>query len=98
MQFDRELDKTQAFHDQIHAKQKGTSAMDCAECETGWGRCCPSERDALAKKAQALQADSKEAGETLEALQEDMQTKVIFKFVQIVQILSEGFKTRRVEG
>ena len=73
-------DKTQVFHDQIQAKQKElqpwTAQINTKQAEID---VATSERDALAKKAQALQAASKEAGETLEALQEDLQTKVIQK-------------------
>ena len=71
------IDKTQVFHDQIHAKQKElqpwTAQINTKQAEID---VATSERDALTKKAQALQAASKEAGETLEALQEDLQTKV----------------------
>ena len=73
-------DKTQVFHDQIQAKQKElqpwTAQINTKQAEID---VATSERDALAKKAQALQAASKEASETLEALQEDLQTKVIWK-------------------
>ena len=73
-------DKTQVFHDQIHAKQKElqpwTAQINTKQAEID---VATSERDALAKKAQALQVSSKEAGETLKALQEDLETKVILK-------------------
>ena len=72
-------DKTQVFHDQIQAKQKElqpwTAQINTKQAEID---VATSERDALAKKAQALQAANKEASETLEALQEDLQTKVIW--------------------
>ena len=73
-------DKTQVFHDQIQAKQKElqpwTAQINTKQAEID---VATSERDALAKKAQALQAATKEASETLEALQEDLQTKVIWQ-------------------
>lgn len=73
-------DKTQVFHDQIQVKQKElqpwTAQINTKQAEID---VATSERDALSKKAQALQAASKEARETLEALQEDLQTKVIWK-------------------
>jgi structural maintenance of chromosome 4 len=73
-------DKTQVFHDQIQAKQKElqpwTAQINTKQAEID---VATSERDALSKKAQALQAANKEAKETLEALQEDLQTKVIWK-------------------
>ena len=73
-------DKTQVFHDQIQAKQKElqpwTAQINTKQAEID---VATSERDALAKKAQALQAASKEASETLEALQEDLQTKVTWR-------------------
>jgi len=74
-------DKTQVFHDQIHAKQKElqpwTAQINSKQAEID---VATSERDALAKKAQALQVASKEAGETLKALKEDLETKVILRF------------------
>ena len=70
-------DKTQVFHDQIQAKQKElqpwTAQINTKQAEID---VATSERDALAKKAQALQAANKEASETFRALQEDLQTKV----------------------
>ena len=96
-------DKTQVFHDQIQVKQKElqpwTAQINTKQAEID---VATSERDALAKKAQALQAANKEARETLEALQEDLQTKVIWTSVdwmpRVVYILLEGFKTRRAQG
>ena len=81
-------DKTQVFHDQIQAKQKElqpwTAQINTKQAEID---VATSERDALAKKAQALQAASKEASETLEALQEDLQTKVISRKKEFTKCL-----------
>lgn len=70
-------DKTQVFHDQIEVKQKElqpwTAKINTKQAEVD---VASSERDALAKKAEAVKQASKEAQEALERLQADRETKV----------------------
>ncbi|KDR85857.1 hypothetical protein GALMADRAFT_109359 [Galerina marginata CBS 339.88] len=69
-------DKTQGFHDKIQIKQKElqpwTAKINEKQAEID---VATSERDALAKKAEALKAQCKEADETLKALLEERETK-----------------------
>ena len=71
------LDKTQVFHDQIEVKQKElqpwTSKINGKQAEIDVAR---SERDELAKKAEAVKEASKEAQENLERLRAELETKV----------------------
>lgn len=89
-------DKTQVFHDQIQAKQKElqpwTAQINTKQAEID---VATSERDALSKKAQALQAASKEAKETFEALQEDLQTKVIWKIAKSLRLFTSFSKVSK---
>ena len=89
-------DKTQVFHDQIQAKQKElqpwTAQINTKQAEID---VATSERDALSKKAQALQAASKEARETFEALQEDLQTKVIWKISKCLRLFTSFSKVSK---
>ena len=89
-------DKTQVFHDQIQAKQKElqpwTAQINTKQAEID---VATSERDALSKKAQALQAASKEARETFEALQEDLQTKVIWKIAKSFRLFTSFSKVSK---
>ena len=89
-------DKTQVFHDQIQAKQKElqpwTAQINTKQAEID---VATSERDALSKKAQALQAASKEAKETFEALQEDLQTKVIWKISKCLRLFTSFSKVSK---
>ncbi|CCL98907.1 uncharacterized protein FIBRA_00914 [Fibroporia radiculosa] len=68
--------KTQVFHDQIEVKQKElqpwTAKINAKKAEVDLAT---SERDALAKKAEAAKAASKEAQELLEKLQTDLELK-----------------------
>ncbi|KAG5639651.1 hypothetical protein H0H81_008812 [Sphagnurus paluster] len=70
-------DKTQVFHDQIEAKQKElqpwTSQINTKQAEID---VATSERDALAKKAEVLEAARKSADETLDNLNSDHTVKV----------------------
>lgn len=70
-------DKTQVFHDQIEVKQKElqpwTAQINAKQAEID---IAISERDSLAKKAEAVQSTRKEAQETLERLQTDLAAKV----------------------
>ncbi|KAF8167274.1 RecF/RecN/SMC [Crassisporium funariophilum] len=70
-------DKTQVFHDQIQVKQKElqpwTAQINSKQAEID---VATSERDALAKKAEALRASSKEADKILVGLQEEQRLKV----------------------
>lgn len=71
------LDKTQVFHDKIQIKQKElqpwTAQINAKQAEID---VATSERDALAKKADTLRAQCKEADETLIALKTERDTKV----------------------
>jgi len=70
-------DKTQVFHDQIEVKQKElqpwTAKINTKQAEVD---VASSERDALAKKAEAVKQAGKEAQEALEKLQADQEAKV----------------------
>ncbi|KAG6864805.1 hypothetical protein C0991_007028 [Blastosporella zonata] len=70
-------DKTQVFHDQIEAKQKElqpwTAKINAKQAEID---VASSERDALTKKAEALELARKEAQETLNGLSSDNVVKV----------------------
>lgn len=70
-------DKTQVFHDKIQIKQKElqpwTAKINAKQAEMD---VAISERDALAKKAEALKAQCQEADEIYKALQEEYRTKV----------------------
>lgn len=71
------VDKTQGFHDQIEVKQKElqpwTAKINAKQAEID---VASSERDALARKAEALKEARKEAQENLENLQGDQEVKV----------------------
>ena len=71
------IDKTQGFHDQIEVKQKElqpwTAKINTKQAEID---VASSERDALAKKAEALKEARKEAQENLGNLQGDQEVKV----------------------
>ncbi|KAJ7096401.1 RecF/RecN/SMC [Mycena epipterygia] len=75
-------DKTQVFHDQIEAKQKDlqpwTTKINAKKAEVD---VATSEREALGKKAKAVQDAAEEAGVKLEQLQVDQEGKVTSKFV-----------------
>jgi structural maintenance of chromosome 4 len=68
------------FHDQIEVKQKElqpwTAKINIKQAEVD---VASSERDALAKKAEAVKQASKEAQDALEKLQADQETKVKLK-------------------
>ncbi|KAJ7209498.1 RecF/RecN/SMC [Mycena pura] len=70
-------DKTQVFHDQIEAKQKDlqpwTTKINSKKAEVD---VATSERDALAKKANAIQDAIEEASNNFRQLQADQQAKV----------------------
>ncbi|KAF8079236.1 RecF/RecN/SMC N terminal domain-containing protein [Lyophyllum atratum] len=70
-------DKTQVFHDQIEAKQKElqpwTAKINAKQAEID---VASSERDALVKKAEALEATRKDAQDTLNGLNSDHGVKV----------------------
>ncbi|KAJ7132829.1 RecF/RecN/SMC [Mycena crocata] len=70
-------DKTQVFHDQIEAKQKDlqpwTTKINAKKAEVD---VATSEREALAKKAKAVQDAAEEASIKLEQLQVDQQAKL----------------------
>ncbi|KAG5643297.1 hypothetical protein DXG03_001224 [Asterophora parasitica] len=70
-------DKTQVFHDQIEAKQKElqpwTAKVNAKKAEID---VATSERDALVRKAEALEAARKDAQDTLENLNSDHGVKV----------------------
>ncbi|KAJ6475290.1 RecF/RecN/SMC [Mycena vitilis] len=70
-------DKTQVFHDQIEAKQKDlqpwTTKINAKKAEVD---VATSERDALAKKAKAVQDATEEASSALQQLQADQETKL----------------------
>ncbi|KAG6830095.1 hypothetical protein H0H92_002268 [Tricholoma furcatifolium] len=70
-------DKTQAFHEQIEGKQRElqpwTNKINAKQAEIN---VASSERDALAKKAEALETARKEAQETLQGLTSDHTVKV----------------------
>ncbi|KAG5721961.1 Structural maintenance of chromosomes protein 4 [Termitomyces sp. T112] len=70
-------DKTQVFHDQIEVKQKElqpwTAKINAKQAEID---VASSERDALVKKAEALEVARKEAQETLQGLNGDHIVKV----------------------
>ncbi|KAG6860855.1 hypothetical protein C0995_006719 [Termitomyces sp. Mi166 len=70
-------DKTQVFHDQIEVKQKElqpwTAKINAKQAEID---VASSERDALVKKAEALEVARKEAQETLQGLNSDHVVKV----------------------
>ncbi|KAJ7733746.1 RecF/RecN/SMC protein [Mycena maculata] len=70
-------DKTQVFHDQIEAKQKDlqpwTTRINAKKSEVD---VATSEREALAKKAKAVQDAAEEASRNLEQLREDQQAKL----------------------
>jgi structural maintenance of chromosome 4 len=69
------------FHDKIQIKQKElqpwTAKINAKQAEID---VAISERDALAKKAEALKSQCKEADEAYEALKEDYKIKVISSF------------------
>lgn len=71
------VDKTQGFHDQIEVKQKElqpwTAKINAKQAEID---VASSERDALARKTEALKEARKEAQENLENLQGDQEVKV----------------------
>jgi structural maintenance of chromosome 4 len=71
------VDKTQVFHDQVEVKQKElqpwTAKINTKQAEVD---IASSERDAFAKKAEAIKDASKEAQEALENLQADQEAKV----------------------
>lgn len=71
------VDKTQVFHDQIEAKQKDLQPW-MAKINTKQAEIdvASSERDALAKKAETLEATRKEAEDTLHGLRSDHEIKV----------------------
>ncbi|KAG6856767.1 hypothetical protein H0H87_000945 [Tephrocybe sp. NHM501043] len=70
-------DKTQVFHDQIEAKQKElqpwTNKINAKQAEID---VASSERDALTKKAEALEVARKEAQDMLTSLSSDQTVKV----------------------
>lgn len=70
------LDKTQVFHDKIEIKQKElqpwTAKINSKQAEIDLAT---SERDMLAKKAEAVKVAHREAQEALEKLQEDQEAK-----------------------
>jgi chromosome segregation ATPase len=70
-------DKTQVFHDQIEVKQRElqpwTAKINTKQAEVD---VATSERDALAKKAEAVKRAGKEAQNALEKLQADLEAKV----------------------
>ncbi|KAG6907476.1 hypothetical protein DXG01_008812 [Tephrocybe rancida] len=70
-------DKTQVFHDQIEVKQRElqpwTAKINAKQAEVD---VASSERDALTKKAEALEVARKEAQETLQGLNSDHLIKV----------------------
>jgi structural maintenance of chromosome 4 len=70
-------DKTQVFHDQIEVKQKElqpwTAKINSQQAEID---VASSERNALAKKAEAVKAACQEAQESLRNLQADQEAKV----------------------
>ncbi|KAJ7045435.1 hypothetical protein C8F04DRAFT_1173499 [Mycena alexandri] len=70
-------DKTQVFHDQIEAKQKDlqpwTTKINAKKAEVDVAK---SEREALAKKAKAVQDAAEDASNTLEQLQTDQKAKL----------------------
>ncbi|KAF8870390.1 RecF/RecN/SMC N terminal domain-containing protein [Gymnopilus junonius] len=69
-------DKTQVFHDKIQVKQKElqpwTTKINKKQADVD---VATSERDALAKKAEALKEQCKEANETLQTLLEEREAK-----------------------
>ncbi|KAF9472577.1 hypothetical protein BDN70DRAFT_886856 [Pholiota conissans] len=69
-------DKTQVFHDKIQIKQKElqpwTAKINAKQAEMD---VAISERDALAKKAEALKVQCQEANENYKALQDEFKTK-----------------------
>jgi structural maintenance of chromosome 4 len=71
------VDKTQGFHDQIEVKQKElqpwTAKINTKQAEID---VASSERDALAKRAEALKEARKEAQGNLGNLQGDQEVKV----------------------
>lgn len=74
---DRTVDKTQVFHDQIEVKQRElqpwTAKINAKQSEID---VAVSERDTLAKKAEAIKTAYVEAQSVLEQLQSDHETKV----------------------
>lgn len=80
------VDKTQVYHDQIEVKQRElqpwTAKINKTKAEINVAQ---SEREMLAKKAEAAKAALDEAKQTLEQMQEDHQAKVsrsIFLFLR----------------
>lgn len=71
------IDKTQVFHDQIEVKQKDlqpwTAKINTKQAEID---VATSEKDALAKKAEAVKEASREASEALQKLTADHDAKV----------------------
>jgi len=71
------VDKTQVFHDKIQIKQKELQPWTAQINEMqAFIDIATSERDALAKKAEALKTQCKEADEALGALREEQEVKV----------------------
>lgn len=69
-------DKTQVFHDKIQVKQKELQPWTAQINEKQASiDVATSERDALAKKAEALKAQCTEAADTLKALLKERETK-----------------------
>jgi structural maintenance of chromosome 4 len=71
-------DKTQVFHDKIQDKQKElqpwTAQINTKQAEID---VATSERDALAKRAEALKAQMREAEEMFSSLQSESKSKVL---------------------
>lgn len=84
-------DKTQVFHDKIQVKQKElqpwTGKINAKQAEID---VATSERDALAKKAESLGAQVKEAEEALASLQSEGKIKVhvFYRFREFYVLLA----------